>query len=294
MAWSRVPPLSARRRAALSVARVVRPALCLAMLLVLGTARATAAAPDAAPPPDRVAATALAPGGTLRVAINYGNPVLAQRIPAEGAPHGVSAELARELGRRLGVPVRFVVFDEAGKVSDALASHAWDVAFLAIDPVRAAGIAFTPPYVVIEGSYVVPDGSPLRDVAAVDAPGRSIAVAKGSAYDLYLTRTLRHATLVRLPDSAAAAAAFEARHLDVLASVRQPLAALVASRPGLRLLPGHFMLIEQAMGIPREHAAGLPALTTFVEAMKASGFVAQALAQSGQKGTEVAPPAPAR
>src|SRR5262249_19217022 len=141
----------------------------------------------------------LAPNGRLRAAINFGNSVLAQQDPAGGPPRGVSAELARELTRRLGVGIDYVIFDAAGKVFEALKEELWDVAFLAIDPVRAAGIDFTAPYVVIEGAYLVPQGSSLRTVADVDSNGVRVAVAEGSAYDLYLTRTLKHAKLVRQP-----------------------------------------------------------------------------------------------
>jgi polar amino acid transport system substrate-binding protein len=235
------------------------------------------------------AAKNIAPGGVLRAAINYGNPVLAQRGTTEADPKGVSADLARALAKQLGVPVQFVIFHEAGEVPKAV--DRWDVAFLAIDPQRAMGITFTPPYVVIEGSYVVPKASKLQANEAVDAPGVRIAVAQGSAYDLYLSRALHHATLLRAKDTAAAIAAFNAGQADVLAGVRAPLTELVAANPSMRLLPGHFEEIEQAMGLPKSHAAGLPTLVRFVEAMKSSGFVANALNASGQKSAEVAPPA---
>ena len=139
----------------------------------------------------------LAPNGKLRAAINFGNIVLAQKDPAGGEPRGVSAELARELAKRLGVPIEYVTFDAAGKVFDALKAGAWDVAFLAIDPVRSEGIEFTGPYVVIEGAYLVPSSSPLQTNEDVDREGVRVAVARGSAYDLYLTRALKRAQLVR-------------------------------------------------------------------------------------------------
>src|SRR5881275_1710930 len=139
----------------------------------------------------------LAPNGKLRAAINFGNIVLAQKDPATGEPRGVSSELARELAKRLAVPIEFVPFDAAGKVVDALANGVWDIAFLAIDPVRGAGIDFTAPYVLIEGAYVVPADSGLKTVEDVDRDGVRVAVARASAYDLYLTRALKHAKLVR-------------------------------------------------------------------------------------------------
>ncbi len=254
--------------------------VCLALLLAWTTA---AGASDVA--------HELAPGGVLRAAINYGNPVLAQRGTTEEDPQGVSAELARALGKQLGVPVQFVIFHEAGEVVKAVAQDRWDVAFLAIDPARATGIMFTPPYVVIEGSYVVPKASTLQVTEAVDAPGIRIAVAQGSAYDLYLSGALHHASLVRAKDTAAAIAAFQSGQAEVLAGVREPLAALAAANASMRLLPGHFEEIQQAMGIPKTHAGGLPTLVRFVETMKTSGFVAKALAASGQTSAKVAAPA---
>lgn len=237
-------------------------------------------------------ATDLAPSGRLRAAINFGNPVLAQKDPATGEPRGVSAALARELARRLGVPAEFVAFDTAGKVFDALQGGAWDVAFLAIDPVRAAGIDFTAPYVVIEGVYVVPSDSPLRTVEDVDRAGVRVAVGRASAYDLYLTRTLKRAQLVREPSSAAALDLFLKDRLEAAAGVKQPIVAFASTHPGLRVIPGRFMAIEQAMGTPKGRDAGVRYLRRFVEEMKSSGFVADALKTSGQADAAVARPAP--
>lgn len=236
--------------------------------------------------------TELAPSGRLRAAINFGNPVLAQKDTATGEPRGVSAALARELAQRLGVPIEFVTFDAAGKVFDALQANAWDVAFLAIDPVRAAGIDFTAPYVLIEGIYVVPSGSPLRTVEDVDRDGVRVAVGRGSAYDLYLTRALKQAKLVREPSSAAALDAFLKDRLEAAAGVKQPVVAFAQDHPDVRVIPGRFMSIEQAMGTPKGRAAGIRYLRKFVEEMKSSGFVAKALALSGQSDAAVAPAAP--
>jgi polar amino acid transport system substrate-binding protein len=240
------------------------------------------------------AARELAPNGRLRAAINFGNPVLAQKDAAGGDPLGVSVELAREIGRRLHVPVDFVTFPGAGQVFDALAANAWDVAFLAVDPVRADGIDFSPPYVVIEGVYAVPRASPIQTMEDVDREGVRISVGRGSAYDLYLTRALKHATLVRAPTSAEAMAAFSAGGFDALAGVKQPLVAFVAGHPDVRIVPGRFMAIEQAVGAPRGREAGRAFLRGFVEEMKASGFVARALRASGQAEATVAPAAGAK
>lgn len=236
----------------------------------------------------------LAPTGRLRAAINFGNPVLAQRDPSTGAPRGVSVDLARELGRRLNVPVELVTFDAAGKVFDALGTNAWDVAFLAIEPARAAQIAFTAPYVLIEGTYLVPASSPLRAIEDVDRDGVRIAVGNKSAYDLYLSRTLKRARIVRAPTSPAAIELFMTDRLDAAAGVRQPLVEFARSHPNLRVMDGRFMAIEQAMGTPKGREAGARYLREFVEEMKASGFVAAGLARSGQGDAAIAPPAPIR
>jgi len=239
----------------------------------------------------------LAPAGGLRAAINYGNGVLAQRGPSEQEPRGVSGDLARELARRLGVPVHFVSFDGAGKVFDALGATppdplAWDIAFLAIEPARAAEIAFTAPYVLIEGTYLVRKDTPYQSVTELDAPGRRILVTPKSAYDLFLTRTLKHAELVRLPphDDDALMDLFARERLDAIGGVRQLIGKYLATNPDLRLLPDSFMDIRQAMGTKQGRTIGARYLQDFVEEMKASGFVAEALKRSGQSAT-VAPPA---
>jgi polar amino acid transport system substrate-binding protein len=233
----------------------------------------------------------LAPTGRLRAAINFGNSVLAQPDPSGGPPRGVSGELARELARRLGVGIDYVTFDSAGKVFEALKESRWDVAFLAVDPVRAAGIAFTAPYVVIEGVYLVPKDSPLQTVEDVDRDGVRIAVAKGSAYDLYLSRAIKHATLVRQPSGPEALEMFVRDGLEAAGGVRQPINAFAQAHPDTRVIPARFMAIEQAMGTVKGREAGIAYLRTFIEEMKASGFVERALAASGQGDATVAPSA---
>jgi polar amino acid transport system substrate-binding protein len=231
----------------------------------------------------------LAPNGRLRATINLGNPVLAQRDAATSALGGVSAELARELARRLDVEAELVPFETAGKAFEALRSGACDVGFLAIDPARAEALDFTPPYVLIEGTYLVPEASSLRDVEAVDSEGVRIAAGKNTAYDLHLSRTLRHATLVHASSSQAAIELFLAGKTETVAGVRQPLAAVAAQRPGFRVMDGHFLAIEQAMALPRGRIAGAAYLRVFIEEMKASDFIAAALARSGQDDATVAP-----
>lgn len=232
----------------------------------------------------------LLPVGRLRATINLGNPVLAQQ-GADGALGGVSVDLARELARRLGVEVELHPFDTAGKAFAALRDGACDVGFLAIDPQQAEALDYTAPYVLIEGTYMVADGSPLRRVEDVDAAGVRIAAGKDTAYDLHLSRALRHARLVHAPTSEAAVEVFLAGQADTVAGVRQPLATIAAARPGLRVMEGRFLAIEQAMALPRGRGAGAAALHRFVEEMKVSGFVADALARSGQGDAAVAPAA---
>jgi polar amino acid transport system substrate-binding protein len=234
----------------------------------------------------------LAPTGNLRVGINYGNPVLATRDPTSGELRGVAPDLARELGRRVGVPVELVGFEAAGKMTDAIKSGAWDVAFLAVDPVRAGEIDFTPPYIEIEGVYLVPPGSPIRAIAEVDREGVRIGVSANSAYDLYLKRNLQHAQLVHAPSPEASLALFGTDKIDVLAGVRQPLVAHAAKIPGARVLDGRFMAIHQALGVVKGRGAAVTYLREFIEDVKASGFVAQAIERAGIRGVSVAPKAP--
>ena len=238
-------------------------------------------------PPDVV--KDLAPSGRLRAAINFGNPVLAQKDAATGDPRGVSVDLSRELARRLGVPVELVRYDAAGKVADAVRTGAWDIAFLAIDPVRANEIAFTAPYVLIEGTYLVRADSPLRTIDDVDRQGVRVVVGNKSAYDLHLARTLKHAELVRAPTSQAVIEVFSNGRFEVAAGVKQQVQHFAASRPELRVMEGRFMTIEQAMATPKGREAGFTYLRAFVEEMKRTGFVAEALARSDQKGAAVAP-----
>jgi polar amino acid transport system substrate-binding protein len=237
----------------------------------------------------RQAARELAPHGVLRAAINFGNPVLAQRNPETGEACGVSVELARELAKRLSVPIQQVLFDAAGKVFEAVQSDAWDIAFLALDPARAKEILFTAPYVIIEGTYLVRDASPFHTIGDFDRAGVRIAVGKGAAYDLYLTRTLKHAELVRHDTSAGAIELFYATGLDAAAGVRQPLIEFARSHPGLRLIEGTFTSIEQAMATPKWRPAAREFLQSYIEEMKRTGFVASALERSGQRGAGVAP-----
>lgn len=234
-------------------------------------------------------ASAFAPTGTLRASINLGNPILAN-LDADGRPVGVSIDLARAFAQELGMPVELVVFDAAGKSVEAVTQEQADFGFFAVDPVRGAGIAFTAPYVLIEGAYLVREGSPVQSNEEVDQPGHRVVVGQGSAYDLYLTRELKQASIVRAPTSPSVVDTFIETGADVAAGVKQQLEADSRRLPGLRLLPGRFMVIQQAMGLPKGRSeAAVAALHAFLEEMKASGFVADALQRHGIAGASVAP-----
>ena len=232
--------------------------------------------------------SAFTPTGTLRASINLGNPILAYR-DAGGNAAGVSVDLATEFAKRLGVELELVVVDAAGKSVDVVVAENADIGFFAIDPLRGEAIAFTAPYVLIEGAYLVREESPLRDRAEVDRAGHRVVVGQGSAYDLHLSRALKHATLFRAATSPAVVDTFLATGHEVAAGVRQQLEADAARVQGLRILPGRFMVIQQAMGLPkRRGAAAAAALATFVEEMKATGFVQAALDRHRIEGASVA------
>ncbi|BBP98729.1 ABC transporter substrate-binding protein [Burkholderia sp. SFA1] len=235
---------------------------------------------------------AFAPTGTLRASINLGNPVLARRTDS-AEPGGVSVDLARELASRLGVPVSFTSFERAAESVAAVTNEDADIGFFAIDPLRGAGIAFSAAYVLIEGCYLVRDASPVTRNEDVDREGNRIMVGTGSAYDLFLTREIKKAQIVRTALSEKVVDAFLRENIEVAAGVRQQLEADAARTSGLRLLDGRFMVIQQAMGMPKargDEAARY--LREFVEDVKRSGFVADALARYGIEGASVAPAAP--
>jgi polar amino acid transport system substrate-binding protein len=233
-----------------------------------------------------------APKGKLRASINLGNPILANRDSVTSEPKGVSVDLANEFAHRLGVDIELVVFDTAGKSVEAVTQEQADIGFFAIDPLRGEGISFTAAYVLIEGSYMVRSDSTIQFNEEVDKAGHRVTVGKGSAYDLYLTRELKLADIVRAPTSPTVADVFVELGLDVAAGVKQQLEADTKRFPNLRLLPGRFMVIQQAMGLPKNRGfEAAEFLRVFVEDMKKSGFVIEALARHGIQGASVAPAA---
>ncbi|MEV0291712.1 transporter substrate-binding domain-containing protein [Kribbella sp. NPDC050820] len=229
----------------------------------------------------------LAPSGVLRASINLGNPVLAQGTPAE--PAGVTVDIARELARRLEVPLELVCFDAARKSFEALTTGQADICFLAIEPARADQVAFSAPYVIIEGVFAVRRESGLRTLADVDRDGVRIGVKRGSAYDLYLTRTVQHATVVRGDEGTDI---FLAEDLEAAAGIRQPITRFVAEHPEVRLIDERFMEIRQAVGTTKDrHPDTVAYLHALVEDLKSNGFVADSLIRSNQPDAAVAPPA---
>ena len=230
-----------------------------------------------------------APTGTLRAAINLGNPILANQN-ADGQPYGISIDIATELARRLNVPLTLLVGQTAAQSVEAVTQETADFGFFAIDPIRGKGIAFTAPYVFIEGSYLVRNDSPLSANNQVDQAGNRIAVGKGSAYDLFLTREIKNAEIQRAPSSPTTVDFFLSEKLEVAAGVKQQLEMDATRLPNLRLLPGRFMVIEQAMGLPKTRSPKAQAyLKQFVEDIKASGFVSQSMARHNIQGAAVAP-----
>jgi polar amino acid transport system substrate-binding protein len=270
--------------------RLLRPRAATALAAVAAVALCTACAPMHPPvdhaaqtanasTPDPAIVAALAPTGTLRASINLGNPVLASLDPASGRPVGVSVDIANELARRLHVPVEMVVSKSAGDSVIKVDSQQADVGFFAIDPKRGDGIRFTDPYVLIEGFYLVRNDSPIRTNAQVDQAGNTVAVGKGSAYDLFLSRELHQATIVRVPTSPAVVQAFVDQHLTVAAGVKQQLERDAAKTGGLRILDQRFMVIRQAMGVPKSRGTSAAQyLTSFVQQLRNSGFVSRSLA----------------
>ncbi len=221
----------------------------------------------------------------MRAAINTGNPALARKGRAGSDPSGPSVDLARELARRLGTPVRLVEYDAAGRVFDVIDRNEWDLAFMAIEPARAEKIAFTSPYLTIEGTYLVRDDAPITVAADLDGPGSRIAVAQKAAYDLFLTRTL----IVRAPNQNQAIELFLDQRLDAAAGVRQALDSFASRHAGLRVLTDRFMTIEQAMAIPRSKPSGASYLQAFIESVIASGFVRQAIERHAQSKVSSSP-----
>ena len=230
----------------------------------------------------------LAPTAKLRVGINFGNALMATRNQ-DGVPGGIAVDMARELSQRVGKPMEIVAYSSARELADGAKANVWDVAFLATDPDRAEEIDFTAPYLEVESSYLVPAGSPLRTLADVDREGVRIAISERSAYDLFLTRVLKRAELVRAPNVAASVDLFFDQKLEALAGLKPLLVEASERQPGSRVLEGRFTVVEQAVGAPKGRAAASAFLREFVETAKRSGLVAQIIERNRARGVSVAP-----
>jgi polar amino acid transport system substrate-binding protein len=231
----------------------------------------------------------LAPHGKLRVGLNYGNFLLVLKDAPDGSPRGIAPDLARELGRRLGVPVEFVKFAQAGQLADGVRDGKCEVGFLGAEPQRANEIAFTRAYLEIPVTFLVPAGSQIRSIAEVDREGVRIAVSARSAYDLYLTRSLKHAKLERVEGLDASYDLFVKNRLEVLAGLKPRLVSDAEKLPGSRILEGQVTGVQQAAGTKKTRAAGAKYLSEFIEDVKRSGLVASTISKHGVKGVSVAP-----
>ena len=254
------------------------------MLLTLGSLAMLPITACAGSPVSDAIRSELVPTGKLRAGMNLGNTLFTRKDPASGELRGVSVDVMRELASRLGVPVEFVVYPTPGDVADAADKNAWDVAILAIEEARAKTIAFSPAMTEIEATYVVHSNSPLRSVDQVDSPGVRISAPEKAGYELYLARTLRNATLVRTKGSAASIELFNEGRADALAGLRPMLLKSMHELPDARLLEGKFMAVNHGVGTPRERGAAAAYLKSFVEEMKASGFVARSIVRHDVQG----------
>ena len=239
---------------------------------------------------DQTTVKTIAPEGHLRVAINLGNGVLAQKDTKTRALCGVSVRLAETFANKLGLALEFIQFPAAGKVVDAVNRDEWDLAFLATDPLRSKSILFTDPYVIIEGGYLIRAESSLYSIDDVDKDGIQIAVGKNAAYDLYLSRTLQHAEIVRAPTTSDAIDRFLAGHVDVLAGIKSSLVQLAKENNKVRVLEGTFMQIKQAMAVPVRSAAVKTLIDSFINEMLANDFIKEELVNSGQDPTVATSP----
>ena len=232
----------------------------------------------------------LAPTGRLRVGINAANFLLVTNYVPGTDPHGVAPDLGRELARLLDVPVEFVVYDSPGKLAEAGKTGVWDVAFLGNEPQRASEIAFTAPYLEIPVTYLVPDGSPIRAIEDVDREGVRVAVMEKSAYDLFLTRHLKHAQLQRATSIDASYQLFVQENLDALAGLKPRLVIDAEKLPGANVLEGQVTSVKQSAGTLHGRDSGAQYLREFIEQAKSSGLVARLIEHYGVRGVSVAPP----
>ena len=242
-------------------------------------------------PPSKEALRELAPNGTLRVGLNYQNFLLILKDAPDGTPQGIAPDLARELARRAGVPIEYVRFDSAGKTAEGVRENKWDIAFIGAEPQRANEIAFSAAYLEIPITFLVPPGSSISTIEDVDREGIRVATAEKSAYDLYLTRTLKKAQLVRVSGIPGSFEVFRRDRLEALSGLKPRLLIDEQAMPGSRILEGQIAAVQQAVGTHKDRPAAAAWLREFVEDIKASGLVGRTIAGHGVRGVEVAPPA---
>ena len=240
------------------------------------------------PEASQIARSELAPTGTLRVGVNMSNFLLTRTDEATGKPAGLAVDLGRELARRLDLPVEIIPYPNPGALADAAKSRVWDVGFLGAEPQRANEIDFTAAYVEIEATYLVPPGSALKSIEDVDREGLRIAVPTKSAYELYLTRSLKHAKLVHEKGADNALKRFVDDKLDALAGLKPRLVTDQEKLPGSRLIDGRFTAVQQAAGTPKGRIAAAQYLREFIEDVKASGLVAKLIERNNVRGLTVA------
>ena len=229
--------------------------------------------------------------GKLRAGINFQNAFLTTLGPA-GEQGGVAVEFAKELARRLEVPVEIIPYKSAGALADSVSTGAWDISVLGDEPERAKVIAFAPPLTELEATYLVPAGSTIRSVDEVDRAGVRIVSPAKSAFDLYLARTIRNAQLIQIAGNDAAQEHFVREKADALAGLKPGLTELAPTLPGSRILDGRFTVVRHTVGMPRDgRDAAAAYIGELVEEVKASGLVAKWIEKSGVKGLSVAPAA---
>jgi polar amino acid transport system substrate-binding protein len=238
---------------------------------------------------DRQIAAELAPKGVLRAGINMSNFLLVTGKTASGDPAGVAPDMAAEIARRLGVPVAYVPFERPSKLADAAGTDTWDIGLIGAEPQRAEKIAFTPAYCEIEATYLVPGDSPISSVAEVDRPGVRITVRRGAAYDLWLERNIKQATVLRSDSADGPFDQFVSEKLEAYAALKPALLKDREKLPGSKILPSNFMTVQQAIGTDKKNAAGAAFLRDFVAEAKKSGLVAQLIEKHGVQGLSVAP-----
>lgn len=238
---------------------------------------------------DRQIVAELAPTGVLRAGINMSNFLLVTGKTASGDPQGVAPDMAAEIARRLGVPVRYVQFERPSKLAEAAGTNSWDIGLIGAEPARAEKITFTPAYCEIEATYLVQPNSPCQTVADVDRPGLRISVRRGAAYDLWLSANLKYATLLRSDSAQGPFNQFVAEKLDAYAALRPQLLEDVKKLPGSRILPGNFTTVQQAIGTEKKNSASAAFLREFVAEAKKSGLVARLIEKHRVAGLSVAP-----